>query len=336
MLVMLAAFLTLWACLPVEEEPVEPTKVSRVWPEPPAAPRISYVRSFSEPEDLGIKKSLLGFLSDFLMGESDSKIIRPTNVLAIGEKLIFVSDSGLGAVHRFDIARGRHELIRLGEEPMISPVAMAQGSAGEVYVSDSSLGEVFVIDPGAERLRSLGMAAELVQPTGLAVDPISGNLYVVDTGEHRIKIFSRDGRLLDSFGERGTEDGELNYPTMIWRQPNGELLVTDSLNFRVQTFDAAGNYLRKFGQLGNASGDISRPKGVATDQYGHVYLVDGLFHVFQVFDQEGAYLMSVGAQGSGPGEFWLPTGIFIGQGDLIYMADSYNKRVQVFRYLGGG
>lgn len=335
-LISVSALLSLWACMPVEEETPKAAEVTRVWPEPPAEPRIGYVREFSQAEDLGIKKSLFGFLSEFLMGESDTRIVRPTNVLAVTDKLIYVTDSGLGAVHRFDLDKERHELIRLGEESMISPVAMALGTAGEVYVSDSALADVFVIKPGAEVAQSLGMDEALTQPTGLAVDPVTGNLYVVDTGEHQVKLFSSDGRHLESFGQRGTADGELNYPTLIWRQANGDLLVTDSLNFRVQVFDSAGNYLRQFGKLGNATGDVSRPKGVATDQYGHVYLVDGLFHVFQVFDQEGRYLMNVGAQGSAPGEFWLPTGIFIGQGDLIYVADSYNKRVQVFRYLGGG
>jgi sugar lactone lactonase YvrE len=31
----------------------------------------------------------------------------------------------------------------------------------------------------------------------------------------------------------------------------------------------------------------------------------------------------------------LPTGIFISENDTIYVADSYNRRVQVFRYIGG-
>jgi sugar lactone lactonase YvrE len=54
----------------------------------------------------------------------------------------------------------------------------------------------------------------------------------------------------------------------------------------------------------------------------------------QVFDRDGRLLLSVGAQGHGKGEFWLPNGIFVTHDDMIFVADSYNKRVQVFRYVG--
>ena len=54
----------------------------------------------------------------------------------------------------------------------------------------------------------------------------------------------------------------------------------------------------------------------------------------QIFSREGELLLALGQQGQGQGEFWLPNGIFITADDTIFVADSYNKRVQVFRYLG--
>jgi DNA-binding beta-propeller fold protein YncE len=43
----------------------------------------------------------------------------------------------------------------------------------------------------------------------------------------------------------------------------------------------------------------------------------------------------VGGLGQDRGEFWLPAGIYISADDTIYVADAYNRRVQVFRYVGG-
>jgi hypothetical protein len=54
----------------------------------------------------------------------------------------------------------------------------------------------------------------------------------------------------------------------------------------------------------------------------------------QVFDARGSLLLSIGQRGHGAGEFWLPNGIFITGDITIFVADSYNKRVQVFRYVG--
>jgi sugar lactone lactonase YvrE len=65
-----------------------------------------------------------------------------------------------------------------------------------------------------------------------------------------------------------------------------------------------------------------------------VYVVDALQHVIQIFDASGRLLLAVGEHGQGKGQFWLPNGIFVGFDDTIYVADAYNRRVQVFRYIG--
>ena len=306
-----------------------------VWPAAPDAPRIAFVKSFSRPEDLGITRGLIQRAADLLFGRDESNLIRPMAVVAQGD-VLYVADPGAKGVHRFDQKEGSHDLIyAAGGEPLPSPVGLALGAAGEVYVSDSALAAVFVIRPGSKEAQPLALGAKLGQPTGIAFDAASGRLFVVDTSAHRVNVFSRDGALESSFGQRGTGNGEFNYPTLIWRTTQGRLYVTDSLNFRVQSFDDRGGFLSKFGGSGDGAGDLPRQKGVATDHYGHVYIVDSLFHALQVFDDHGTFLLSLGGIGRGRGEFWLPTGLFIGADDTIYVADSYNQRVQVLRYIGG-
>jgi len=306
-----------------------------VWPAAPDAPRIAFVTSFSKPEDLGIDRGFFQRAADLLFGRDESRLVRPMAVVAVGD-VLYVADPGAKGVHRFDQKQGSHELIHAaGGGPLPSPVALALGEAGEVYVSDSALAAVFVIRPGAKEAVPLALAARLGQPTGIAFDAATRRLFVVDTSAHCVNVFGPDGALVSSFGGRGTGEGEFNYPTLIWRTPQGRLYVTDSLNFRIQSFDDRGRFLAKFGGLGDGSGDLPRQKGVATDHYGHVYIVDSLFHALQVFDDHGRFLLSLGGMGRARGEFWLPTGLFIGADDKIYIADSYNQRVQVLRYIGG-
>ena len=251
--------------------------------------------------------------------------------------ILYVADPGARGVHRFDTAGGNYSLITAADDLALpSPVGLARGAAGEVYVADSKLAQILVIRPGTKVAVRLYLEVKLTQPTGIAFDAVSGRLYVVDTAEHRIHIFERDGSLAGSIGRRGTGDGEFNYPTYLWRTPQGRLYVTDSLNFRVQAFDERCQFIGKFGHQGDGSGDAARPKGVATDRHGHVYVVDALFHAFQIFDASGRLLLPVGERGQAHGEFWLPTGIFIdAETETIYIADSYNQRIQVLRYLGG-
>ena len=311
------------------------TKAPLVWPLAPDVPRVVFVKAFSRPDDLGIRRGFLQRIGDALFGHNESRLVRPMAVVASGD-ILYVADPGAKGVHRFDQKGGRYDLIHAaGGEPLISPVGLALGGEGEVYVSDSALATVFVIRPGAQEASPLALGTDLGQPTGIAFDAETGRLFVVDTSAHRVNVFKRDGALESSFGQRGTAEGEFNYPTLIWRTREGRLYVTDSLNFRIQSFDDSGRFLAKFGGLGDGTGDLPRQKGVATDRYGHVYVVDSLFHAIQIFDASGRFLLSLGSLGQERGEFRLPTGLFIGPDDRIYVADSFNQRVQVLRYIGG-
>jgi len=310
-------------------------KTPLVWPSAPDAPRVVFMKAFNRPDDLGIGRGWLQRVGDLLFGHDEARLIRPMAVVAAGD-IVYVADPGAKGVHRFDQKARRYDLIHgVDGAALVSPVGLALGAAGEVYVSDSALAAVFVIRPGAKAAVPLKLGAQLVQPTGIAFDAESGRLFVVDTAAHRVQVFGRDGALESTIGQRGTAAGEFNYPTLIWRTPQGRLYVTDSLNFRIQSFDDSGQFLAKFGGQGDASGELPRQKGVATDRYGHVYVVDSLFHAIQIFDEEGRFLLSVGAIGRERGEFWLPTGLYIDADDKIYVADSFNQRVQVLRYIGG-
>lgn len=329
---LLAAFM-LAAC--TSRAPTVSPEPPLVWPAAPEPPRIAFVQAFSRAEDLGIRRGLWQRFGDLLFGVKDLGIVRPMAVVEAGG-VLYVADPGARGVHRFDRLNGRHDLIvRAGKQSLPSPVGLARGSAGEIYVSDSALRKVFMIRAQSQVAEEVQLGTELRQPTGIAVDPASGRLFVVDTGTHRVQVFERDGTLAASIGERGVGPAQFNYPTLLWRDATGRLYVTDSLNFRVQILDPQGRFVAQFGRHGDGTGDLARHKGVATDSRGHVYVVDGLLHALQIFDASGRLLLAIGAQGREPGEFWLPVGIFIGEGDMIYVADAYNRRVQVFRYIGG-
>lgn len=329
---LLLALGALGACAPSPLKPEEQAPL--VWPDLPNPPRIAFVGQFSRPADFGIGKGFFQRLGELIFGSVEVRLIRPLAVVA-ADGVVYVADPGANCVHRFDQKAGRHDLI-VGEggQALPSPVGLALGGAGEVYVTDSDRAQVLVIRPGASMATPLALP-DMAQPTGIAFDKSTGNLYVVDTSAHRVNVFKPDGTLAFGFGARGDAAGEFNYPTLIWLDPAGRLYVTDSLNFRIQMFDRDGKYLSGFGQVGDGLGDNVRPKSVATDSHGHIYIVDALHHALQVFDVRGRYLLSVGGIGGDRGEFWLPAGIFIDENDMIYIADSYNQRVQIFRYIGG-
>ena len=80
------------------------------------------------------------------------------------------------------------------------------------------------------------------RPSDLGVDH-QGNVYVLDSGNHRVQVFDRDGAYLRSMGEPGEAPGQLGDPMGMFVHPDGSTWVADTRNRRLQPFGAAGGRL---------------------------------------------------------------------------------------------
>jgi len=297
----------------------------RVWPDPPATARIRFLRSLV-PETAA-RRSLFRRLFDVVTGGRDTPVMaQPYGVTMGPANRLYVADSANHTLHVYDVRSGGYSKMDVDGESLIGVAALG----GRLFVTDSVGGRVICLNLSGRKQWAIGADAGLQRPTGIVA--ADDRLHVVDTLAHRIVTVSPEGRVIGSFGSRGGEPGQFNFPTNIARDGSGRLYVTDSMNFRVQILTPQGRYISTFGQLGDGSGDFNRPKGVAVDREGHIYVVEGLHDVVQIFDQEGRFLLGFGAPGHGDGELWLATGIAIAN-DRIYVADSSNRRVQVFEYL---
>lgn len=78
-------------------------------------------------------------------------------------------------------------------------------------------------------------AGQLRSPWGITVDGV-GDVYVTDTGNHRIEKFDREGNFITQWGGFGNGDGQFNFPYGIAVDAKGSVFVVDSGNTRVQQF----------------------------------------------------------------------------------------------------
>ena len=317
--------------------PIQDVTPSLVWPLPPEKARIQYLYSISRPEDIGISPSFLEKTIGILAGKkSFRQMVRPHGVYFSRNEVLYVTDPGAQAVHIFNIKDRRYEQLKKhGKKALRSPIGVTMDEEGLLYVSDSILKRVFVFGPKGEPIREIGGEDWFNRPTGIAIYPSLKRIYVVETMDHAVRVFDLQGEFLFSFGQRGEDKGEFNFPTSLTIDQNRNLYVNDSLNYRIQVFNPDGKSLRSFGKHGDGMGEFSNPKGVAIDTEGHIYVMDAIFDAVQIFDEEGKLLLYFGEAGQGPGEFWIPTSIFIDQANRIFVADSYNQRIQVFKFLGG-
>lgn len=317
-----------------------------LFPRPPDIPRYTYAGqligevNFRVPgaESRGAAERLWRLVIGLDAPDARQVVLQRPVAGAVDESgRIFVSDASRQAVFVFDEKAG--ELLvwdkASGLTGFVSPIGIAPGADGQLFVADAGLGFVARLDRAGNPVAQIGKGI-LKRPAGIARDPARRLLYVADTYAHDVKVFDDEGRLVQLIGRRGEGGGEFNYPTHI-AFARGELYVTDTMNSRVQVFSAGGAVLeRKFGARGLYVGDLVRPKGVAVDNENHVYVVESYYDHLLVFGRNGEFLLPIGGTGQETGRFFLPAGIWVDARNRIFVADMFNGRVVVFQFLGGG
>jgi len=84
-----------------------------------------------------------------------------------------------------------------------------------------------------------------VKITSLCVDS-DNNLYVADSGLHRIFKFNHEGKFIKSFGSQGQGPGEFLGTLRISMGNDGKLYITDDGSWRLSIFSYRGEFIRQF------------------------------------------------------------------------------------------
>lgn len=81
---------------------------------------------------------------------------------------------------------------------------------------------------------------EFAEPKGIAVAS-NGDVYVADSGNHRMQQFAANGEFLRMWGDLGTEPGSFIGPNSVAVAPaDGNVYVSEDATQRVQWFSATG------------------------------------------------------------------------------------------------
>jgi DNA-binding beta-propeller fold protein YncE len=226
-----------------------------------------------------------------------------------------------------------------GDGVFNNPHGVTIGPDGSVYCVDNGDHTVRKFSAEGKLLMTLGgqhpspaMSGEPFNlPTHMAVDPRTGDLYVADGyGNARVHKYSPDGRLLNSWGESGTDEGQFNIVHNIITDKEGWLYIADRENQRVQVFSPDGEYETQWVNM-------SRAACICTD-HGK----DPLFYVGEYFcglssNVKGTNLgprvtvmdingtvkarLSDQSYGDDPGRFYAPHGIAVDSTGSIYVAE---------------
>ena len=175
---------------------------------------------------------------------------------------------------------------------------IAVDRADNVYLFNRSNNPIVVLDPSGNLLRTWGHNL-FKNPHGAHIG-FDDCIYLTDNGDHTVRKFTLDGRLLLEIGVPGRSSAFMsglpfNCCTHSALSPDGNIIVSDGYgNAAIHEFDPKGKYLKSWGESGTGFGQFNLPHNICCDRDGWIYVADRENSRIQVFDHKGDYESQLG------------------------------------------
>lgn len=148
----------------------------------------------------------------------------------------------------------------------------------------------------------------LLQPEDIYIDK-NDNIYVADTGNSRVVIFSKEGEFVKSIGR-----GILSSPTGVFVDMNLNIYVADPMNEKVYKFDKNGRLIKEYSRPDSVLyGEDTpfKPTKVVADKKGEIYIVsEGTYQGLVHLSSDGDFLGFFGGNKLGFDLLWYLKKIF--------------------------
>jgi DNA-binding beta-propeller fold protein YncE len=129
-----------------------------------------------------------------------------------------------------------HQITSVGPEladevSLISPATVITNDIGEIFISDNASNTVYRLSSTLEFLSKEGSPSSSIfnKPLGMACDAAL-NLYVVDSGNHRIQVLDhnlRFARSISSYSDQNNESVDFTQPSDISIDGEGNFWIAD-------------------------------------------------------------------------------------------------------------
>lgn len=219
--------------------------------------------------------------------------------------------------------------LKFPAEVEVGPMSsVAVDAEDRIYVLHRGEPPVVAFDKDGNFLRAWGQGLYKV-PHGLRVDS-RGDIWTTDNGNHVLRKFNREGRLVLTLGTEGKpgsgQDG-FRAPDDLVFDSQGNMYIADSGNGRIVKLAADGKFLRDWGKKGKESGQFATAHGLAIDRQDRIYVADRGNKRVQIFDSAGKHLANWGGFGNPFGLLVVGEELLVTEGDIhkIFHLDREGK-----------
>lgn len=274
----------------------------------------------------GVITSVAGNGSPVYAGDggpaTSASLTSPNGIAFDSAGSMYIADTGNNVVRKVNSSGNISTVVGTGasaytgdEIPATSatlslPTGLAFDTAGNLYIADANNNCIRKVTTDQVIHTVAGQCsyalftgdggpatqAKLTKPDSVAVDA-SGNIYISDSGNYRIRKVTTDG-IINTIAGNGTaafKDGpalqaEFASPQAIALDASGSLYIADKSNFRIRKLLPSGNVVTVAGSgspgysgsgVAATTAQLYFPQGVFADSSGNVFIADTLNQVIR-------------------------------------------------------
>jgi streptogramin lyase len=278
-------------------------------------------------------------------GAAPGQFQDPIGVAVGPNGVVAVVDSGNARVQRFDPDGALLDI--WGEEDGgvsfmrtdsgLGPTGITVAGDGTTWVADTWGHRIVALDAGGAVAQAIGGETVDVGDDPARVGDEGGRffgprdvavtddaIYVTDTGNERVQVFTRDGGFITAWGGYGSEPEQLIEPVGIAVGPDGLVYVADSGNARIAIFSPDGEPAAQWPVAGWPAPDPTglRPAFqpyLAFDAEWNLYATASNAGQVLVLDREGNLVENITAAGSE--RLAQPIGVAVGPDGAVHVTD---------------
>ncbi len=240
------------------------------------------------------------------IGSLPGQFVSPVDIESDAEGNLYVIDRASKKLQKFDGQGNFVASVAVRSNPddpneASEPWGLEVGPDGTVVVADTFGWKVRVFDKDLKPVTTFGGPPDtsktpgpydLYGPRDAAIDS-QGNIWITDTGNGRVMVYTARGGFVRQVGERGAGPGQFDEPVGIDIAADGSILVADMYNRRVQVLDASGKYVGEFRVDGWGGQDVKDKPYVRALRDGSVAVSLPALNQVRVYDRQGHVLHTI-------------------------------------------